>query len=336
MRGIPHIVGALLLALQSTGASAASESLFSSGKFALTTVDGSSRLSDSFSPTSGVAAIAPGEQVRVDSDEIIRVSFTLPLSSTQENQSAGEEGVDDTEARQAAKKAGGLPEQIVLQVVPHQRNGKAKIVSFVPQVNKGNGKVAWSQRVDRLPATLASDDGVYALRLLVASAAGSAASPLSLELGQLSIPHLASPSAVSTLSLTPKEKEAQELGFYPWEERRHTFRKEVTEGMPGATKSLVVLAVLVAVPWVVLAGLLASVLPSVTFHSKPRASVSLLIAALLFLETIGVRYYRGDFTLFKMLPYFMGGSAVATIAVVAGALEGVGLKSGAVSTRAAK
>lgn len=54
----------------------------------------------------------------------------------------------------------------------------------------------------------------------------------------------------------------------------------------------------------------------------------MLIASLLFLETIAYRYYRGDFNLFKMLPYFLGGSAMATVSVIAGALNGVGLKGG--------
>lgn len=51
---------------------------------------------------------------------------------------------------------------------------------------------------------------------------------------------------------------------FRWPERRHTFRKEVTEGMPGKTKSLVVLAVIVTVSWLVLLGLV-----SRRIHSFP-------------------------------------------------------------------
>lgn len=41
-----------------------------------------------------------------------------------------------------------------------------------------------------------------------------------------------------------------------------------------------------------------------------------------------MRYYKGDFVLFKMLPLFIAGSAVASVAVLAGGVRGVGLIGG--------
>lgn len=191
--------------------------------------------------------------------------------------------------------------------------------------------------MDRLPlAALGSPDPTYIIRLLVASSSPKAAAkPVSLDLGQVVIPSLAS-DGLTTTPTTERERQAQELGFYPWPERRHTFRKEVTENMPSAKKSVVVLAVLVAVPWVVLAGILGPLLPSLKFTSRPRISTSVLIAALFFLETLAVRYYKGDFKLFGLLPWFVAVSAVAAGAVVAGALDGVGVKGGVVGVEAAK
>lgn len=73
---------------------------------------------------------------------------------------------------------------------------------------------------------------------------------------------------------------------------------------------------------------LSTLLPSVKLNLSPKVSVCTLLASLFFLEVIGLRYYRGDFTLFKMLPFFLAGSAVAVTSVIAGALEGIGAASG--------
>ncbi|PWN30175.1 hypothetical protein BDZ90DRAFT_257268 [Jaminaea rosea] len=293
--------------LASTTAAAAAP--FTAGKFALSTVDGSSRLSEPFTPQAGIASLP----TKVDSDEIIRLSFTVPTGGSS----------DDGDESSSSSSSSSIPSQIVLQLL--SKSDSSKAASFVPNINKGNGKVTWSQRVDRLPVeALATLDAAYTLRLLIA---GASTKPLSLELGDLTIPTLTLDASSAGVSST-REYKAREMGFYPWPERRHTFRKEVTEGMPGKTKSLVVLAVIVTVPWLVLLGLLTPLLGSVKLNTSPKPSVCLLLASLLFLETIGFRYYRGDFTLFRMLPFFLAGSAVAAGSVVAGALEGVGAASG--------
>lgn len=264
MKGVSALAMASMLAARAEAAT----SPFSAARFALNAADGSSRLSDSFSPTEGIAAIQPDKRVKVEPNEIIRLQFTLPLktaggqgfsvesSSEYVYEENGQLKKNESFSSHAVKEQNGLPEQIFVQLVHTENDGRRRPVSFLPQVNKQNGKVTWSQRVDRLPlSTLTTQNPTYTLRLLISSAARDAAKPFSLDLGQLFIPHLAIEAGSPTGPMSQRESEARELGFYPWEERRHTFRKEVTEGMPGATKSLVVLAVLVTVPWIILAGL---------------------------------------------------------------------------------
>lgn len=221
------------LALAATAAAsaafAASLPALSSGKVSISTLDGSSRLSGSFSARSGVSALAADEAVRLDSDELIRVAFNV--------QGDEEESV-------------GAPPQIVVQLA--STADSSRVHSWSTPANKKNGKVTWSQRVDRLPAqTLSTSDGVYSLRLLVAGQQGM--DPLALELGQLTIPYLH--NAKKSKADDARTARETEMGFRRWEEKRHTFRKEVTEGMPSAKKSVVVGVVLVVVPWLVLVGL---------------------------------------------------------------------------------
>lgn len=172
---------------------------FTAGKFALTTVDGSSRLSESFTPQSGVASLP----TRVDSDEIIRISFTVPTSG-----SSSSSNDDDDETSPSSSSS--IPNQLVLQLL--SKSDPSKRAGFVPNINKGNGKVTWSQRVDRLPSdVLSTQDAAYTLRLLVAS---STTKPLSLDLGELTIPSLAL-DTVTASAPSARESKAREMGFYP-------------------------------------------------------------------------------------------------------------------------
>lgn len=236
----------------SAAVTVASSLTFNSAKFSLTTLDGSSRLSDSFTPASP-AIKSLSEGVTLAADEIIRMSFTVPTTGS--GASVSDESSEDSESPSSVKKSVGLPEQILLQLV-QPREGK--VAAIVPTVNQESGKVTFSQRIDRLPvASLAARDPTYTLRLLLGSS--GSAKPLSLDLGTVTIPSLsqrdgATPS-IAIGSSSEREKKAREMGFYPWEEKRHTFRKEVTEGMPGEKKSLIVMAVIVIVPWLVLIGL---------------------------------------------------------------------------------
>ncbi|PWN23541.1 hypothetical protein BCV69DRAFT_279474 [Microstroma glucosiphilum] len=319
---------------------------FTSGKFSITTLDGSSRLSDTFTPSSPISSLGPDDLVRLESDEILRLNLVVPTSSgaahgdgesssssSSSESSSEEESVDGEPVVKKSSKSStssvsssvGIPEQIIVQLVNVAQ--PSKIAGFHTTVNREDGKVSWSQRVDRLPASLSAENPTYKVRLLLGST--RAAQPLSLDLGQIDIPSL---GKVSAGKLSPREQAAQDLGFFPWEERRHTFRKEVTEDMPGRTRSLVVAAIIVIVPWIVLSGLLSTILPSLEYGGKgsspTKISTSLLFLALFFLETLAYRYYRGDFVLFTMLPYFLVGAAVATAAILAGAVKGVGLRTG--------
>lgn len=322
---------------------------FTSGKFSITTLDGSSRLSDTFTPSSSISSLGPDDLVRLESDEIMRLTLVVPTSSGEVQQegegessssssssesSSEEETIDGEPVVKRSSKSStssvsssvGIPEQIIVQLVNVAQ--PSKIAGFHTTVNKEDGKVTWSQRVDRLPASLGAESAAYKLRLVLGSS--RAAQPLLLDLGQIDIPSLVKAGAGK---VSPRDQAAKDLGFFPWEERRHTFRKEVTEDMPGKTRSLIVAAVIVIVPWIVLSGLLSTVLPSLEYGGKgsspTKISTSLLFLALFFLETLAYRYYRGDFVLFTMLPYFLIGAGVATTAILAGAVKGVGLKTGA-------
>ncbi|CAO1612771.1 unnamed protein product [Sympodiomycopsis kandeliae] len=295
-------VGALAL-LSSLVAAAASP--FSQGKFSISTLDGSSRLSDTFTPSSGVSSLASSENVRLDSDELIRVSFNVATTTDEEEP----------------------PSQIVVQLV--NLADPSRILGWSVTPNKANGKATWSQRVDRLPLyKLGSvSSPLYSLRLLVAGTQDYT----KVELGQVTIPFLDLSTKTTTGSVpadaitAERVRRGQEMGFYRWEDKRHTFRKEITEGMPGSKKSILVGVVFVVIPWVVLLSLLLPQFPSITIKQSPNLSTSILFASLLFLEVIGVRYYKGDFILFKMLPYFITGSLVAAVAVLCGGVRGVGL-----------
>lgn len=343
---------AAILATSALSALAASSPAltFTSGKFSITTLDGSSRLSDTFTPSSSISSLGPDDLVRLESDEILRLSLVVPTSSGDAQQQDGdgessssssssessseEETIDGEPVVKRSSKSStssvsssvGIPEQIIVQLVNIAQ--PSKIAGFHTTVNKEDGKVSWSQRVDRLPASLSAESATYKLRLLLGSS--RTAQPLSLDLGQIDIPSL---SKAAAGKLSPRDQAAKDLGFFPWEERRHTFRKEVTEDMPGKTRSLVVAAIIVVVPWIVLSGLLSTILPSLEYGGKgsspTKISTSLLFLALFFLETLAYRYYRGDFVLFTMLPYFLIGAAVATAAILAGAVKGVGLRTGA-------
>ena len=76
---------------------------------------------------------------------------------------------------------------------------------------------------------------------------------------------------------------------------------------------------------------LSPILPTLSFSAKPNPSTLILFGSLLFLETVGVRYYLGAFTLFKMLPIFFVGAAIATGAILAGAVKDVGMRNAAAS-----
>lgn len=241
----------LLACSNAVAAASSSSSAFTSGKVSISTLDGSSRLSDSFTPTHGADALAAEKGVKLDSDELIRVSFSLAESS---------EGSLDEE-----EDVTGAPTQVVIQLKSTVDPTRIFSWSAVP-ANKKNGKVSWSQRVDRLPlhrlsvAGLAGAvDPVFSLELLL----GGKKHALALQLGQVTIPYLLR-DAVKASANDERRKREEELGFHRWEEKRHTFRKEVTEGMPSAKKSLVVAVILVVIPWAFL-----SFLVSVTLgHNK--------------------------------------------------------------------
>ncbi|CAO1621303.1 unnamed protein product [Sympodiomycopsis kandeliae] len=298
MRLFTSLMGALALASPLF----ASATLFTSGKVSISTLDGSSRLSDTFTSSTGSESLSASEGIRLDSDELIRLSLITDSDSD-------------------------LSQAVVQLVNTHDAS---RIYSWpATSTNKTNGKVNWSQRVDRLPlyrlGSVSSSE--YSLRLLVASQEEQ----INLELGTLTIPFLDLTSKTSSnVPVDPTTAErirkGEEMGFYRWPEIRHTFRKEVTENMPGGKKSAVVAAIFVLVPWALLLSLLLPTIASwVQLRSSPKVSTSTLFAALLFLEVIGARYYKGDFILFKMLPYFIFGSLIAAGSVLAGGVRGVGL-----------
>ena len=172
-------------------------------------------------------------------------------------------------------------------------------------VKKSSGKATLSLRMDRLPAALLTSSGQVSLTLLL----GGEEDGLAYSLPTVALPAVLLKSAVEVPSAR-KVREEQE-GFFGWQERRHTFSVPASETMPPAFVSLVVAGASVAVPWIVLLGLLSGLRLQLSSLTTAR---SLLLASLVYCELLAARYWIGgpSMTLFKMVPWLLAGG-VATL-----------------------
>ncbi|EPQ25846.1 uncharacterized protein PFL1_06521 [Pseudozyma flocculosa PF-1] len=301
------------LALCSVGASAAAAPpsdaglsyVLTNAKLSLSTVDGSSRLSQSFSTAPDYSLNAPpfdlAAPTQLENDDVIRLGFSLGV----------QEGSGKGEAKFSKEH---LPHQAFVVLA---EAGKASAVSNAAQtawpiqVKPSSGKASWNLRMDRIPSHLLEAEGPLVLSLLISnfpasSAATGSYQPLSLPLISLRLP-----SSLQSASAAPSAREKAEIeqGFRGWPYNFHTFGSSPADSMPSRKLSLVASVVTVAVPWIVLLGLIATVQPSL---SAPTARISLLFVSLVGLEALAIRYWIG-ITLFQMLPFLAGGGLVTLI-----------------------
>ncbi|PWN87351.1 hypothetical protein FA10DRAFT_234490 [Acaromyces ingoldii] len=261
-------------------------------KLAVSSIDGSSRLSESF--TLERAPKVPAS-LSVESDEVVRLSFVL--------KSASGEKLSSSE----------LPHQ-VLATLTDSVDPRLVEATVIP-VKPSTGKASYSLRVDRLPATFTSrTSGQADLNLVVASFGSS--KPINLKLATLQLPSKLRVGGGSTLAaVTQRQKNIIKHGFVPHLERFHTFAVPPTEKMPPKIISLAAAVGTVAIPWLILVALLPSITPSLSLRSL-TSSTAPLVASLVLLELLALRFWIGaGFTLFKMMPYLLG---LGTLTILVG------------------
>ncbi|KDN40953.1 hypothetical protein K437DRAFT_258451 [Tilletiaria anomala UBC 951] len=255
------------------------------GKLSVSSIDGSSRISKTFSSSSPIDVAQP---LTLDADEILRVVFKVkdPSQSVEEKQ---------------------RPPHQVFMVLSDLDNPAVQDTTVLP-VKKNTGKATYSLRMDRLPADILSSSGKLALMLLVGSF-GESTEPLAYPITELALPAVLrrSPDELPSARRTQEK----EQGFHGWEERWHTFGVPASETMPPRIVSLAVAIGTVAAPWLVLLMLLRSLPLQISSLTAKRAP---LLISLIYLELLAARYWLGgpSMTLFKMIPWLLVGG-VATL-----------------------
>lgn len=223
-----------------------------SGKLALSTVDGSSRLNKEFATTSDYSSYtAPfdlSSPTQLENDDVIRLTFSL--------------SVEEVGKKAAAKDGPALGKEHV----PHQAfavladAGATDDVSADAQhiwpltVKPATGKVSWTLRMDRIPPVLLRCSSPLTLSLLIAnfpanSAEHGAYAPLHLPLMTLTPPASLQALARENIAKTARDRAETEQGFYGLPEHRHTFSVPPTETMPSKKVSGLASIVTAAVPW---------------------------------------------------------------------------------------
>ncbi|GAC98268.1 oligosaccharyl transferase delta subunit [Pseudozyma hubeiensis SY62] len=283
--------------------------VLNSGKLALSTVDGSSRLSKEFSThadysknTSPFSLAAP---TQLENDDVIRLGFSL--------------SVEEATGKKVAKDGSALGKEHV----PHQafivlasEQDESASHAWPVAVKPSTGKVTWNLRMDRIPASLLRAPSPLTLSILIAnfptnSAPEGAYSPLSLPLLSLIPPSSLVDAAIASASssLSAREKAEIEQGFHGLPEHKHTFGIPPTETMPSTKISGLASLITAAVPWLFLIAALGVIKPEI---QSPSSKALVLFAALAGLEALAVRYWIG-LTLFQMLPLLLGAGLVTVV-----------------------
>ncbi|KAN0065191.1 hypothetical protein ACQY0O_001688 [Thecaphora frezii] len=305
------ISSALALALCVVGASAATSPpglsyVIRNAKLSLSTVDGSSRLSQSFSTPADPSQVRPpfdlDSPTQLENDDVIRLGFSLGI------QEAGKADVEPTFAKKH------VPHQVFVVLAESGKAQEAtnRAQSVWPiQIKPSSGKVAWNLRADRIPSQLFDAKNPLVLSLLISNFPSSSASsgtyePLSLPLISLRLPPALQAASASP---SPREKAEVEQGFRGWPPNHHTFGVSPAETMPSRQISAAAAAITAVVPWIVLLALIGTIQPTTV---APTLRSALLFLSLLGLEALAVRYWIG-ITFFRMLPMLLGGGLVTLI-----------------------
>ncbi|SNX85009.1 uncharacterized protein MEPE_03718 [Melanopsichium pennsylvanicum] len=331
MRPITFLLPTLLLSLLlvvHTDAALAEPKLsyvLKQAKLALSTVDGSSRLSKEFSTHADYSDNTPpfdlSSPTQLENDDVIRLTFSLGVQGAVEKKDGPALGKEH------------VPHQafVVLAAEDTEENNSAHAWPLV--VKPATGKASWNLRMDRIPTTLLRARSALTLSLLIGnfpitSSSDGSYAPLSLPLLSITAPLKLIESAASSSTVNSlREKAEREQGFHGLAEHKHTFSKPPTETMPSTKISGLASLITVAIPWMFLLGALGVIKPQL--HS-PSGKALVLLASLAGLEALAVRYWVG-LTLFSMLPIFLAGGLV-TIVVGRSALGELRKKRLAVST----
>ncbi|GAC75177.1 putative transcription factor 5qNCA [Moesziomyces antarcticus T-34] len=281
-----------------------------SAKLALSTVDGSSRLSKEFSThadyAKNAAPFALDSPTLLENDDVIRLTFNLGVEGSKS--AANKDG--------AALGKEHVPHQAFVVLAADSNDAEPASHAWPLTVKPSTGRVSWNLRMDRIPAPLLRTASPLTLSLLIANFASNSGSdgtysPLALPLVSLCPPTSLVEAALasSAASLTPRQKAEIEQGFHGIPEHRHTFGVPPTETMPSTKVSGLASVVTAVVPWVFFAAALAIIKPEI---QSPSTKALVLFGALVGLEGLAVKYWIG-MTLFQMLPLLLGAGLVTII-----------------------
>ncbi|CDR88453.1 uncharacterized protein SPSC_04280 [Sporisorium scitamineum] len=336
MRSIAFILSSLILSLLlaiQTNAALSQPKLsyvLKSAKLALSTVDGSSRLSKEFTTypdySKNTSPFNLDSPTLLENDDVIRLTFSLGLEDA-----TGKKAVSGSKEGSALGKE-HVPHQAFVVLASDADEAMSHAWPIV--VKPSTGKASWNLRMDRIPATLLRAPSPLTLSLLVAnfptnSAPEGAYSPLSLPLLSLTPPSSLVDAAVESASssLSSREKAEIEQGFHGLPEHKHTFGVPPTETMPSTKISGLASLVTAVVPWLFLLAALGIIKPDI---QSPSSKALMLFVSLAGLEGLAVRYWIG-LTLFQMMPLLLGAGLV-TIVVGRSALGELRKKRLAVSS----
>ncbi|GAA5978754.1 hypothetical protein JCM11641_006167 [Rhodosporidiobolus odoratus] len=252
--------------------------------------------STSFTSSSPSTLAASGHPYALSETDSLKLAFTLKDDSTNK---------------------GFQPQQAALgwQPLDHsEREQYGRDAMMWVKVNRKSGKGKWELDLSRAPASLLSlSSGPLSLTLLLAAPNQS---PLSLPLGVFTLPaSLALPYPFPPNEDLPRSWQVEKYDKQP--ELGWTFRE--AEKRVGVVKAAGGTAVVLA-PWVVFAGVLSPVLPTLPFQ-RPSPTTTLFLTLLLTLESSYILYWLSPLPLFnfspnliQFLPWF-GGLALASAAV---------------------
>jgi len=290
----------LAAAVLSAGLAAAAGAQWplSAAKLSIQSIDGLAKQTNDFSVAS---TLADAPTISLEADDVIRVAFTLDGDKSKH------------------------PHQVAAVLV--DEDAPTVQQTFLIPVKPASGKATWSVRADRLPAQLlehfgqtkASASEHATLRLLLAGY-GDQFEPVSIPLAKLRFPSaLITPASAAAAaaggkktSTSLRESKLATFGFLPHREHKHTFAQPPTERMPPKAVSGLAALITVAVPWAIFAAVIVPVLGlhQLPLTGKGAARTAPLLATILGLETLALQYWL-RLTLFEMLPYLIGGGAVA-------------------------
>ncbi|KAK0523317.1 hypothetical protein OC834_005946 [Tilletia horrida] len=282
----------------SAGVTAAAQWPISAAKLSIQSIDGLAKQTKEFSAAS---TVADAPTVSLDPDDVIRLTFTLEGDKSKH------------------------PHQVAAVLVDEAISTVQQ--TFLIPVKPATGKATWSVRADRLPVQLLQHIGAtkagaaehLTLRLLLAGY-GDKYEPVSIPVAKVRLPDalIASPAAgkagsgSKTGTTSVRASKLSTFGFVPHREHRHTFAQPPTEHMPAKAVSGLAALMTVGLPWAFFAAVLVPVLGlhSLPLTGKGAARTAPLLATILGLEVLGLQYWL-RLTLFEMVPFLVGGGAIA-------------------------